>query len=73
MKTSQDIMNGRTTDMEHIQVEGVRGGERGGGMGIMGVQKEGWISRETKPLVNRPRIPVGKLRLKWNINTRRKW
>jgi len=60
--------------MEHIRVEGVRGGDKERGMGIMGVQKEEWgVSKETRPLVNCPRIPLGKSRLKWNVNTRRKW
>jgi len=45
----------------------VRGGEKGGGMGMMGVQKgvtQGWVSKETRPLVNFPRIPLKKSRLK---------
>ena len=62
--------------MKHVRVEGVRGWEKWKGIGMMGVQKgvtQGWVNKDTRPLLNCLGIPLKKSRPKWNINTRRKW
>ena len=45
-------------------------------MGIMAIQKDatqGWVIEGSGSLERWTRIPLNRSRLKWNVNTRRKW
>jgi len=61
--------------MEHVRMEGVRGWEKGKGIGIMCIQKDveqGRVNKGTRSFVNFMRITLEKSRLKLDVNTHRK-